>query len=176
MQTPLGNPPYPDSPYPDPPDTSTSRWFTSYWNAFLFENFFSIFVRPNISKRKGTSGNNLTFFDTNIFFKSSYLSLLLSAKIKRAQQHMEPQYSFGEKQITILTRMHSSGMRTVRCSGRYIPACTGQGVCISQHALDRGVCIPACTRQGLSAQGGVCPGVSARRRCLPGMCLPHTPL
>ena len=42
-----------------------------------------------------------------------------------------------------------------------IPACTGQ-VGVSQHALDRGVCIPACTgqgvsAQGMSAQGGVCP-------------------
>ena len=51
------------------------------------------------------------------------------------------------------TRMHSSRMRTVRCSGRLwgggqvIPACTGQEVCVSQHAMGRGV----------SAQeGGVC--------------------
>ena len=40
------------------------------------------------------------------------------------------------------TRMHSSMMRTVRCSdppGGCIPACTGQrGVCVSQHALGRG--------------------------------------
>ena len=40
-----------------------------------------------------------------------------------------------------------------------IPACTGQGVCVSQHALGRG-CIPAYT-----GQRGVCPGGS--RGCLP---------
>ena len=46
-----------------------------------------------------------------------------------------------------LTRMHSSRMRTVRCSGcgGCIPACTGQGGA-SQQALDRG-CIPTCTGQ-----------------------------
>ena len=68
------------------------------------------------------------------------------------------------------TRMHSSRMRTVRCSGHRggggwcIPACTGQGVCI-----------PACTGHGgvypsMHWAGGVCLG-----ECLLGGCLPHTP-
>ena len=54
------------------------------------------------------------------------------------------------------TRMHSSRMRTVRCSG-----CRG--------------CIPACTRQGgCLPMGGVCPELSAggcltrEEGCLPG--------
>ena len=60
------------------------------------------------------------------------------------------------------TRMHSSRMRTVRCSGRR--GCASQHAlgrgCVSQHALGMGVCIPACTGQGVSAWGE---------------CLPHTP-
>ena len=40
------------------------------------------------------------------------------------------------------TRMHSSRMHNIRCSGHSgggcIPACTGQG-CVSQHALSRGL-------------------------------------
>ena len=68
----------------------------------------------------------------------------------------------------LITRMHSSRMRTVCCSGRW------GGGHVSQHALGRGVYpsmhwvgvgIPACTRQG-----GVCPGSV----CLGG--LPDTPL
>ena len=78
-----------------------------------------------------------------------------------------------------------------------IPACTGQGVCVSQHALGRGVvfqhalgrgmsawgvCIPACTGQGcvclrVSAWGclpqGVCLGVSNLGVFLGDVC--HTP-
>ena len=47
--------------------------------------------------------------------------------------------------------MHSSGTRT------------GRLLTVSHHALGRGVCIPACTGQGegVSTQGGVCPGVVA---------------
>ena len=69
--------------------------------------------------------------------------------------------------------MHSSRMRTARCSG-----CRGD---VSQHALGSGVyvypsmhwaagyvCIPACTGQGVSAQGVSALDVSAQGRCLPG--------
>ena len=92
--------------------------------------------------------------------------------------------------------MHSSRMPTVRCSGLHalgrggcIPACTGQGVCVSQHALGRecvsqhalgrGLCIPACTGQGFVCRGCVCPwGCLPRGMCLqggvcPGGCLPR---
>ena len=79
--------------------------------------------------------------------------------------------------------MHSSRLRTVRCSGHRGRGCLPEGclprgvsaqggvcpggVCsgvsaqgvsargVSQHALDMGVCIPACT-----GQGGVCSSVS----------------
>ena len=72
-----------------------------------------------------------------------------------------------------LTRMHSSRMRTIRCSdswrgGGVYPSMHWTGVCVSQHALGRGVCIPACTGQGragvgvcipaCTGQGCVCPG------------------
>ena len=45
-----------------------------------------------------------------------------------------------------VTRMHSSGMRTaflltISQVGECIPACTGQGECVSQHALGEG-CLP----------------------------------
>ena len=40
----------------------------------------------------------------------------------------------------------------------HIPACTGQGRCLPD---------------GVSAQGGVCLGVSTQRECLPGGCLPR---
>ena len=61
--------------------------------------------------------------------------------------------------FTLKTRMHSSRMRTVRCSGH-----RGR-VCVSQHALGRGVSAQGVSAQGVSAQGrcGVCP-----RGCLPG--------
>ena len=64
----------------------------------------------------------------------------------------------------MITRMHSSGMRTARLLtiSQHV-LCSG--VCVSQHALDWG-CIPACTGQGVcipacTGHGGVCPGVSA---------------
>ena len=73
-----------------------------------------------------------------------------------------------------LTRKHSSRMRTVRCSGCRggggIPACTGQGGCVSQHALGRGMCIPACTGQERVSACGCLP-----RGVCPGGCLPYTP-
>ena len=52
------------------------------------------------------------------------------------------------------TRMHSSKMRTVRCSGRWVGG-------VSQHTIGRmGVCIPVCTGQGVYPSmhwaGGVC--------------------
>ena len=80
---------------------------------------------------------------------------------------MRELYYLFSQDYTYITRMHFSRMRTVRCSGHggraCIPACNGQGVCVSQHALGRVcVCIPACT-----GQGGVCLGVCLPRECLP---------
>ena len=53
-------------------------------------------------------------------------------------------------------RKHSSRMHTVLLQwplgGGCIPACTGQGVRVSQHALRRG-CIPACTERGCLSRG-----------------------
>ena len=76
---------------------------------------------------------------------------------------------------------HSSRMRTVRSSshvyssmhwaGGCIPACTGQGVYPSMHWVG-GVSQRALGR-GVSAQGGVCLGVSAQGGCLPRGCLPR---
>ena len=75
----------------------------------------------------------------------------------------------------ILTRMHSSRMRTLRCSGHpggvypsmhwgvCIPACTGQGCVYPSMHWAEGGCIPAHT-----GQGDVCPGVCV----CPGGCLP----
>ena len=90
-------------------------------------------------------------------------------------------------------------MRTVRCSGRRIPACTGQGgvsqhalgsrVCVSQHALGRGDvdpsmhwarvvsarvvsawgCLPVSLPKGVSVGWVSAQGVSEWG------CLPHTP-
>ena len=90
----------------------------------------------------------------------------------------------------IKTRMHSSRMRTVRCSGHggevypsmhsaggfVYPSMHWAGVCVSQHPLGRGVCIPACTGQGGVWPGGVsawgwdvCPGGCVfPEGCLPG--------
>ena len=55
---------------------------------------------------------------------------------------------------TLETRMHSSRMHTVCCSGRLegvcIPACIGQGG-VSQHVLGRG----GVSDQGVSDKGGV---------------------
>ena len=87
--------------------------------------------------------------------------------------------------------MHSSRMRTVRCSGRRGGGLGG----VSKHALGRGVsalggCLPGgCLPGGLSGQvggglprgclpgGGVWPGECLSGGCLPrGACLPHTPL
>ena len=57
----------------------------------------------------------------------------------------------------VLTRMHSSRMRTVRSSGRRsegrIPACPGQGGCVSSMHWAAGVCPGGCLPRGLSAQG-----------------------
>ena len=101
---------------------------------------------------------------------------------------LELYYLFSQD-YTYITRMHSSRMRTIRCSdrrggGACIPACTGQEGCVSQHALDGGVCIPACIGKGGVCPGGcvcrgvVCLGVSAWDVCLGGVCtgvVCHTP-
>ena len=82
------------------------------------------------------------------------------------------------------TRMHSSRMHTIHCSGCHIPACTGHGCVYPSMHMGRGVCIPAMHwTRGVSAQEGVCPlGVSAQEGvcpfgvsawgCLPRWCLP----
>ena len=67
--------------------------------------------------------------------------------------------------------MHSSRMRTVRCSGSWgdIPGCTGQGGvcpgagCLPGECLPGDVCLGNVCPGGVSAQGGVC-----LRGCLPG--------
>ena len=71
-------------------------------------------------------------------------------------------------------RMHSSRMRFVRSSNKVypsmhwalcIPACTGQGVCVSQHGcLPGGGCLyGGCLPRGCLPGGGVClEGVSAQ--------------
>ena len=91
--------------------------------------------------------------------------------------------------VTLLfqTRMHSSRMRTVRCSSR-LPGGVSAGGCLPGACLPGGVC-QGVSAKGMSAQVGVCPGglpkgVSTRgdvcpggvcsRGCLPGGCLPDT--
>ena len=69
--------------------------------------------------------------------------------------------------FTIKTKMHSSRMLTVRCSGRRggcIQACTRGGF-VSQHALGR-----------VSALGGVYLGCNCPAGWLSRGCLPHPPL
>ena len=82
----------------------------------------------------------------------------------------------------IKTRMHSSRMRPVHCSGGgwggggCIPGCTGWGVCIractgqvgcvSQHVL---------SRQCMSGQGSVCLGSVCQGGVSAWGCLSHTP-
>ena len=88
----------------------------------------------------------------------------------------ECSFSGGDTQtlLAVKTRIHSSRMHTVRCSGRW-----GGG--LSQHALGRqgGVFSVGCLLSGVSAQG-VCPGGgSAQGVCPGGFCtggLPDTPL
>ena len=94
------------------------------------------------------------------------------------------------------TRMHSSRIHTVRCSGCRrggergvsqhalgrgdgvcIPACTGQGVCITA-CTGRGVYpsmhwTEGCLQRGESEQGGVYPGGVSAGGCLPWRCLPR---
>ena len=52
--------------------------------------------------------------------------------------------------VALKTRLHSSRMCTVRCSGcrgGMYPSMHWAGLCVSQHALGRGMYIPACTGQ-----------------------------
>ena len=68
-----------------------------------------------------------------------------------------------------LTRMHSSRMRTIRCSdrlrvGSVYPNMHWTGVCVSQHALGRGVCVRG---GGLVYPVGGCPGGV----CVQGVCM-----
>ena len=51
------------------------------------------------------------------------------------------------------------------CRGVCIPACTGEGVHVSHHALGRGM-----SAWGVSVQGGVYLGVSAQGICPGGVC------
>ena len=64
-------------------------------------------------------------------------------------------------QKVLNTRMHSSRMHTVRCSG-----CRGKGG-VSQHALGRGGCLPG---GGCLPRGDVCPN----RDVYPGVCPVNT--
>ena len=94
-----------------------------------------------------------------------------------------------EKDNNRNTRMHSSRMRTVRCSNHLVGGggvvCPG-GVCLPGGCLLRGDvcpgwCLPGgmCLPGGVSSQGVCLPrgvsaqGVSAHGGCLPGGCLPR---
>ena len=79
--------------------------------------------------------------------------------------------------------MHSSRMRTVRCSGRRVMgegervprgSVSAQGECVCPGGcLCRG-CLPrGCMPKGVSAQGGICPGVYMPGGVYPGGCLPR---
>ena len=73
--------------------------------------------------------------------------------------------------IKFTTRMHSSKMRTVHCSGHQ-----GKGMYPSMHWACVCVCVCVCVCMHW-AWGSVCPGVSAWGvcpwGCLPGGCLPR---
>ena len=74
--------------------------------------------------------------------------------------------------IKISTRMHSSRMRSIRCSSRLLEGCVclPGGVCPEGGGLFacQGGCLPA--REGVCLPGGVyLPGWGV---CLPGECLP----
>ena len=58
------------------------------------------------------------------------------------------------------------------CRGMYIPACTGQGVCVSQHAMGRGGVWQGCLAEGCLPVG-VCPGGCLFGGVCPGGCLPR---
>ena len=96
----------------------------------------------------------------------------------------------------IPTRMHSSRMRIIRCSGCLMGGWGSARGCLPWRCPPRGVCLPrGCLPRGLSAQGGlprgVCPrgaclgvsaeggclprGVSAQKGCLPRGCTPPLP-
>ena len=75
----------------------------------------------------------------------------------------------GIQHKSVVTRMHSSRMRTVRCSGRW-----GEGGPVSQHALGKGA-YPSMHWAGGCLPGGVCQGVSAQGRCLHQCMLGYTP-
>ena len=65
--------------------------------------------------------------------------------------------------------MHwAGGVCIPACTGQggCIPACTGQGG-VSQHALDRGVCL-GCVCPGGCLPGDICLGGVSSRGCLPG--------
>ena len=73
-----------------------------------------------------------------------------SSSIAQGNEHISLQIDL------VITRMHSSRMHTVRCSG-HPRGCVCLGVSAHGGCLPRG-CLP----RGVSAQGGVCPG-----GCLP---------
>ena len=79
------------------------------------------------------------------------------------------------KSVNCDTRMHSSKMRTVRCSGHLggrclpgggevvclggcLPRGSAQGQCLSRGRLPGGVCQGECLSRGVSSQGGCLPG------------------
>ena len=75
------------------------------------------------------------------------------------------------RSIIIWTRMHSSRIRTVFCSGRRgacRPACTGQGACMYPSMHWAGGVLAYGGLPGGVHLGAICPG-----GCLPGVCLPR---
>ena len=63
--------------------------------------------------------------------------------------------------------MHSSRMRTVRCSSHPGEGVSEQG----GYVCPGGVCLGVSAQGGMSAQGGVCLGGVFPGGCLPGGCL-----
>ena len=61
--------------------------------------------------------------------------------------------------FSLKTRMYSSRMRTVRCSGRLLGVSTRGSVCprgVSAWGVSAGGCLPGVSAQGVSAQRGFC--------------------
>ena len=139
---------------------------TLYWNKW------PIFCRKGLKvwKRKFPRWRLKILSSKRVFFNKQTKVLL-----RKLQHFRSKEFTIKCKNI-LVTRMHSTRIRTVQCSGRLMGG-GGVGADVGLGGVCLGVGVSAC---GVSAQwggglpGGVCtgdgglPGVYAQEGCLPG--------
>ena len=81
---------------PPPPETrSTSRWYASYWNAFMFLQYFSRFIFSYFMN-EGNSSKNFSTLLYTWMFSASHCTLVSQISFGDFALHLDEFFAFGK--------------------------------------------------------------------------------